>query len=168
MQNIASFPVMTFFVSAHSWFYSSLTTILMLLKLPQLSPIAKKQPLEKNFIPWNMEPTWLRAAQMQMPGYMHNFSPQIIIMGSQFYCLPGEIFGLHIFILNAPEQTVPATQMNKMLNRCKWLLSYSCSDNQLMQSSQVIPYLPTNNLRLSIMLLFPLNIDYIYVSFVFH
>lgn len=78
MQNIASFPVMTFFVSAHSWFYCSLTTILMLLKLPQLSPIAKKQPLEKNFIPWNMEPTWLRAAQMQMPGYIHNFSPKLL------------------------------------------------------------------------------------------
>lgn len=52
-------------------------------------------------------------------------------MASQFYCLPAEIFGLHIFILNALEQTVLATQMNKMLNRCKWLLSYSYSDNHL-------------------------------------
>lgn len=77
---------------------------------------------------------------MQMPEYIYNFSPKTIITASQFYCLPAEIFGLHIFILNAPEQTVPATQMNKMLNRFKWLLSYSYSDNQLMQSSQVVPY----------------------------
>lgn len=167
MQNIASFPVMTFFASAHSWFYSSLTTILMLLKLPQLSPSAKKQPLKKIFVPRNMEPTWLTAAKMQMPEYILNFFPKVII-NSQFYYLPAEIFGLHTFIPNAPEQTVPATQMNKMLNRCKWLLSHSCPDNQLMQSSQVLPYLCKNNFKLSIMLLFPLNIDYIFVSFIFH
>lgn len=108
-----------------------------------------------------MEPTQLIADKMQMSEYIHIFFPKVIITASQFYCLPAEIFGLHIFILNAPEQTVPATQMNKMLNRCKWLLSYSYSDNQLMESSQVVPYLSTNNLKLSIMFLFPLNIDYI-------
>lgn len=111
-----------------------------------------------------MESTRLIAAKKQMPGYIHIFFPRVIIKASQFYCLPAEIFGLHIFILNVPEQTIPATQMNKMLNRCKWLLSYSYYGNQLTQSSQVGRHLSTNNLKLSIMLLLPLNID-LYLCF---
>lgn len=107
----------------------------MLLKLPQLFPTAKKTATRIQF--FSMKQFWTDSSQnADARKLIEPFFSKVVIMASQFYCLPAEIFGVHFLILHAPEQTVPATQkINKMMNRFKWLIPYSYSDDNLLMRS---------------------------------